>query len=252
MSRPPGSNGESRAAWWRDRRRCGQRGPRSCSADRRTGGHGGPSPSRSTHSEWRVGGQRRPSPVDERKWRVGRTTASVSARRSVAARRRSTPLSSTDAARSAPLDRSRRSLVSRMSTVADLAAHRRTFAIISHPDAGKTTLTEKFLLYGGAVQEAGQVKARGERTARPVRLDGARAEARHLDHVGGAAVPLPATTCSTCSTRPATATSPRTPTACSPPSTPPSWCSTRPRASRRRRSSCSRSAGRATSRCSRS
>jgi peptide chain release factor 3 len=43
------------------------------------------------------------------------------------------------------------------------AAHRRTFAIISHPDAGKTTLTEKFLLYGGAVQEAGQVKARGER-----------------------------------------------------------------------------------------
>jgi peptide chain release factor 3 len=50
-----------------------------------------------------------------------------------------------------------------MSSVADLAAHRRTFAIISHPDAGKTTLTEKFLLYGGAVQEAGQVKARGER-----------------------------------------------------------------------------------------
>jgi peptide chain release factor 3 len=45
----------------------------------------------------------------------------------------------------------------------DFAAHRRTFAIISHPDAGKTTLTEKFLLYGGAVQEAGQVKARGER-----------------------------------------------------------------------------------------
>jgi peptide chain release factor 3 len=43
------------------------------------------------------------------------------------------------------------------------AAHRRTFAIISHPDAGKTTLTEKFLLYGGAVQEAGHVKARGER-----------------------------------------------------------------------------------------
>ena len=37
---------------------------------------------------------------------------------------------------------------------------RRTFAIISHPDAGKTTLTEKFLLYGGAVQLAGSVKAR--------------------------------------------------------------------------------------------
>jgi peptide chain release factor 3 len=40
---------------------------------------------------------------------------------------------------------------------------RRTFAIISHPDAGKTTLTEKLLLCGGAIQLAGQVKAKGER-----------------------------------------------------------------------------------------
>ena len=40
---------------------------------------------------------------------------------------------------------------------------RRTFAIISHPDAGKTTLTEKFLLYAGALQEAGAVKARAGR-----------------------------------------------------------------------------------------
>src|SRR6478752_7689954 len=47
------------------------------------------------------------------------------------------------------------------------AARRRTFAIISHPDAGKTTLTEKFLLYSGAVQEAGAVHAReGRRSAR--------------------------------------------------------------------------------------
>ncbi|MBK9733086.1 MAG: peptide chain release factor 3 [Chitinophagaceae bacterium] len=38
-------------------------------------------------------------------------------------------------------------------------ARRRTFAIISHPDAGKTTLTEKFLLYGGAIQVAGAVKS---------------------------------------------------------------------------------------------
>jgi len=45
-------------------------------------------------------------------------------------------------------------------------ARRRTFAIISHPDAGKTTLTEKFLLYAGAVQRAGAVKAReGRRSA---------------------------------------------------------------------------------------
>lgn len=43
---------------------------------------------------------------------------------------------------------------------ADPVARRRTFAIISHPDAGKTTLTEKFLLYGGAVQLAGSVTAR--------------------------------------------------------------------------------------------
>ena len=36
---------------------------------------------------------------------------------------------------------------------------RRTFAIISHPDAGKTTLTEKFLLFGGQIQVAGAVKS---------------------------------------------------------------------------------------------
>jgi peptide chain release factor 3 len=38
---------------------------------------------------------------------------------------------------------------------------RRTFGIISHPDAGKTTLTEKLLLFGGAIQQAGAVKAKG-------------------------------------------------------------------------------------------
>ena len=43
------------------------------------------------------------------------------------------------------------------------AAPRRTFAIISHPDAGKTTLTEKLLLFGGAIREAGMVKARQDR-----------------------------------------------------------------------------------------
>src|SRR6187431_1104106 len=44
-------------------------------------------------------------------------------------------------------------------------ARRRTFAIISHPDAGKTTLTEKFLLYGGALQLAGSVTARKNQRA---------------------------------------------------------------------------------------
>ena len=49
-----------------------------------------------------------------------------------------------------------------MSQLPDPVARRRTFAIISHPDAGKTTLTEKLLLFGGAIQLAGAVKARGE------------------------------------------------------------------------------------------
>jgi peptide chain release factor 3 len=50
-----------------------------------------------------------------------------------------------------------------MNTLTDEILRRRTFAIISHPDAGKTTLTEKLLLFGGAIQLAGEVKARGER-----------------------------------------------------------------------------------------
>ncbi|HHW4673674.1 MAG TPA: peptide chain release factor 3, partial [Xylella fastidiosa subsp. pauca] len=47
-----------------------------------------------------------------------------------------------------------------MSEVVAETARRRTFAIISHPDAGKTTLTEKLLLFGGAIQMAGSVKSR--------------------------------------------------------------------------------------------
>lgn len=47
-----------------------------------------------------------------------------------------------------------------MPTLTDQIAKRRTFAIISHPDAGKTTLTEKLLLFGGAIQLAGSVKGR--------------------------------------------------------------------------------------------
>ncbi len=48
----------------------------------------------------------------------------------------------------------------RADTASQEILRRRTFAIISHPDAGKTTLTEKFLLYGGAIQEAGMVKGK--------------------------------------------------------------------------------------------
>ncbi len=48
-------------------------------------------------------------------------------------------------------------------TAPDPVARRRTFAIISHPDAGKTTLTEKLLLFGGAIQLAGEVRAKANR-----------------------------------------------------------------------------------------
>jgi len=50
-------------------------------------------------------------------------------------------------------------------SLTDEIKRRRTFAIISHPDAGKTTLTEKFLLYGGALQLAGNVKVRKQQRA---------------------------------------------------------------------------------------
>ena len=52
-----------------------------------------------------------------------------------------------------------------MSELRTEISRRRTFAIISHPDAGKTTLTEKFLLYGGAIAQAGEVKGKRARAA---------------------------------------------------------------------------------------
>ena len=52
-----------------------------------------------------------------------------------------------------------------MPTLQEEISRRRTFAIISHPDAGKTTLTEKFLLYGGAIAQAGEVKGKRARAA---------------------------------------------------------------------------------------
>ncbi len=76
---------------------------------------------------------------------------------------------------------------------------RRTFAIISHPDAGKTTLTEKLLLFGGAIQLAGTVKAR--KSARHATSDWMEVEKQRG-------------TPSTCSTPRATRTSRKTPTAC--------------------------------------
>jgi peptide chain release factor 3 len=61
-----------------------------------------------------------------------------------------------------------------MSSLRDEVARRRTFAIISHPDAGKTTLTEKLLLFGGAIQLAGTVK--GRKAARHATSDWMRLE----------------------------------------------------------------------------
>ena len=73
-----------------------------------------------------------------------------------------------------------------MSTLEEEIKRRRTFAIISHPDAGKTTLTEKFLLYGGAIAQAGEEELPG----RYLRLDGDRKAARYFRYLVRYAVPV--------------------------------------------------------------
>ena len=113
------------------------------------------------------------------------------------------------------------------------ARRRRTFAIISHPDAGKTTLTEKFLLYAGAVAEAGAVKARaGRRKAtsdwmameqeRGISITSTVLQFGYRDHT----INL--------STRQATATFPKTHFACYRLRMPRSWCSMPRKASNRK------------------
>ena len=72
-------------------------------------------------------------------------------------------------------------------------ARRRTFAIISHPDAGKTTLTEKLLLYSGVLQKAGLVKNRkgklatsdwmGMEQARGIAITSSAMQFEYRDHV---------------------------------------------------------------------
>ena len=69
-----------------------------------------------------------------------------------------------------------------MSDITSEIKKRRTFAIISHPDAGKTTLTEKFLLYGGAINLAGSVKGKKNSKACGFRLDGDRKGERYLGY----------------------------------------------------------------------
>ena len=127
---------------------------------------------------------------------------------------------------------------------------RRTFAIISHPDAGKTTLTEKFLLYGGAIAQAGQVK--GKKNTRAATSDWMEIEKQRGISVTSSVMQFQyegfcinildtpghqdfsedtyRTLISTFWTPPATRTSLRTPTVPSWLPTLPSWSSTRPRA----------------------
>jgi peptide chain release factor 3 len=69
---------------------------------------------------------------------------------------------STDSPVTAPIGSAASPADPARAALAEAVARRRNFAIISHPDAGKTTLTEKLLLYGGAIQQAGAVKAKGE------------------------------------------------------------------------------------------
>ncbi len=65
-------------------------------------------------------------------------------------------------------------------TLQEEITRRRTFAVIAHPDAGKTTLTEKLLLFGGAIHVAGAVKSNKIKKGATVRLHGDRASARYL------------------------------------------------------------------------
>jgi len=69
---------------------------------------------------------------------------------------------STDSPVTAPIGSAASPADPERAALSEAVARRRNFAIISHPDAGKTTLTEKLLLYGGAIQQAGAVKAKGE------------------------------------------------------------------------------------------
>ena len=75
----------------------------------------------------------------------------------------------------------------------DEVARRRTFAIISHPDAGKTTLTEKLLLFGGAIQLAGTVK--GRKAARHATSDWMRLEQQRGISVTSSVMQFPYSDC---------------------------------------------------------
>ncbi len=91
--------------------------------------------------------------------------------------------------RASPISRLMTDAASNLPKLPREIERRRTFAIISHPDAGKTTLTEKFLLYGGAIQMAGQVRAKGE--ARRTRSDYMKMEQERGISVSASAMSFP-------------------------------------------------------------
>lgn len=106
-----------------------------------------------------------------------------------------------------------------MSTLTEEISRRRTFAIISHPDAGKTTLTEKLLLFGGAIHIAGAVKS--NKIKKTATSDWMEIEKQRGISVATSVMGFnTATTKSTSSIPRATRTSPRIPTARSQPSIP--------------------------------
>ena len=96
--------------------------------------------------------------------------------------------------------------------LAEEISKRRTFAIISHPDAGKTTLTEKLLLFGGAIQMAGTVK--GRKATRHATSDWMRLEQQRGISVTSSVMQFPYEIASSiCSTLRVTRTFPKIPTA---------------------------------------
>jgi peptide chain release factor 3 len=104
------------------------------------------------------------------------------------------------------------------------AARRRTFAVISHPDAGKSTLTEALALHARVIQEAGAIHGKAGRKSTV--SDWMDMEKARGISISSAALqfsygPPGGKPSSTCWTRPGTRTSPRTPTGCSRPWTAP-------------------------------
>eukprot|EP00878_Enallax_costatus_P004131 GHUV01004359.1.p1 GENE.GHUV01004359.1~~GHUV01004359.1.p1 ORF type:complete len:649 (+),score=185.57 GHUV01004359.1:201-2147(+) len=99
-------------------------------------------------------------PVRPRWRQCGRAAAAAAQPETAQAPDATVPDISSQASTSSSARDAEREAANLAARIAAEVARRRNFAIISHPDAGKTTMTEKLLLYGGAIHEAGEVKAR--------------------------------------------------------------------------------------------